>query len=101
MKIFLFCICLLLPAFGPREIGEGSAEPLTDPPDIAASDTLRYPMPGMNNTQKMLYWQNRPDVMHDMQSWRREQFRRHMGLAPEPEDPAYRQIPKTRSPFRQ
>lgn len=101
MRLLASCAFLALCACGPREIGEGAAEPVASKPEVLAVDTMRYPMTGMDNTQKMLYWQNRPDVMQNVQAWRREQYRRQMGLAPDPEDPAYRETPKMRSPFRQ
>lgn len=100
MKILLLA-CLLLASCGPREIGEGSSDIPANPPDVAGVDTLRVPMTGMSNTEKMLYWQNQPAVMENTQRWRAEQFRRYMGLNPSPESPDYRLIPKQKSPFRQ
>lgn len=101
MKILLLLGFLFLSGCGPREIGEGTSDLPASTPEASASDMLRYPMTGMSNTQKMLYWQNRPDVMENVQAWRREQYRRQLGLAPDPADPAYREVPKMRSPFRQ
>lgn len=72
-------------------------------PGVSVEDGLRYPVYGSDNTQRMLYWQNRPDVMAATQDWRARQFRRMQGLdeAASPEDPVYRAVPKQRSPFRQ
>lgn len=100
-RFFALLLLLGLAACGPREIGEGSSQELSGPREASAVDTLRLPIPGANNTQKMLYWANKPDVMQNMQKWRNEKMRRVLGLAPSPEDPAYREIPKQRSPFRQ
>ncbi len=97
--IGLLSCCLA--ACGPREIGEGTSHNTRLPPEATGADLLRFPMTGMDNNQKMLYWQNRPDVMAGMQKIRMREFRRRMGLAPEPEDPDYRSLPKQRSPFRQ
>lgn len=100
-KICPLLLLLGLAACGPREIGEGSTLDLSGPADAASVDTLRLPMTGANNTQRMLYWANRPDVMQNVQKWRHERLRHSLGLNPSPEDPAYREVPKQRSPFRQ
>lgn len=94
-------ILAALASCGPREIGEGSSPEAALTPEATGADLLRLPMTGMDNNQKMLYWQNRPDVMASLQKFRMEQYRRRMGFAPAPEDPAYREFPKQRSPFRQ
>ncbi len=89
---------------GPRDIGAGSSsESDSQPQGVSVEDQLRYPVYGSNNTQRMLYYQNRPDVMANMQQWRMQQFRRMNGLDTDvnPEDPQYRSVPKQRSPFRQ
>ncbi|MFC4677429.1 chemotaxis protein [Desulfovibrio legallii] len=94
----------LLWACGPKDVGTGtSAEATGTSPGVSVEDGLRYPVYGSDNTQRMLYWQNRPDVMAATQDWRARQFRRMQGLdeAASPEDPAYRAVPKQRSPFRQ
>ena len=89
---------------GPKDIGAGSSsENDSQPQGVSVEDQLRYPVYGSNNTQRMLYYQNRPDVMANMQQWRMQQFRRMNGLDTDvsPEDPQYRSVPKQRSPFRQ
>ena len=89
---------------GPKDIGAGSSsESDSQPQGVSVEDQLRYPVYGSNNTQRMLYYQNRPDVMANMQQWRMQQFRRMNGLDTDvsPEDPQYRSVPKQRSPFRQ
>ena len=89
---------------GPKDVGEGSsARYEAQPQGVSVEDQLRYPMYGSGNTQRMLYLQNRPDVMQNVQQWRMNQFRRANGLdnAADPEDPQYRAVPKQRSPFRQ
>lgn len=100
--IFSLFSLLCLGACGPKEIGQDAAPEPLDPPCVSSMDNLRLPMSsGASNTQKMLYWINRPDVMQNVQNWQRSQYRRAMGLAPDPEDEAYREIPQQRSPFRQ
>lgn len=102
MRAILILMVLSLCACGPKEIGEGSADAIPSAPaGYAPIDSLRLPMYGTNNTQKLLYWINRPDVMQNVQSWQRSRYRAAMGLAPGPDDPAYREAPKQRSPFRQ
>lgn len=89
---------------GPKDIGEGSSASYdSQPQGVSVEDQLRYPIYGSNNTQRMLYMQNRPDVMANVQQWRINQFRRANGFdnATDPEDPQYRAVPKQRSPFRQ
>lgn len=95
-----FCL-LLLSACGPREIGQGTSSEAAFTPEATAADLLRLPITGMNRTQKMLYWQNKPEVMLLLQKVQTEAFRRRMGLAPDPREPEYRAVPKERSPFRQ
>lgn len=92
---------LALCACGPREIGQGMSADYDDPVDATAADAMRQPITGISNTQRMLYYCNRPDVMENVQNWKLYQYRRAMGLNPSPEDPAYRAVPKQRSPFRQ
>lgn len=96
----LFCL-IFLSACGPREIGQNSSSDKPLIPEATAADLLRLPITGMNNTQRLLYWQNRPEVMMTMQKLQTEQFRRRMGLTPSPDNPQYREIPRQRSPFRQ
>ncbi|MFT3959150.1 MAG: chemotaxis protein [Desulfovibrio sp.] len=89
---------------GPKDIGAGSSsENDSQPQGVSVEDQLRYPVYGSSNTQRMLYYQNRPDVMVNMQKLRMQQFRRMNGLDTDvsPEDPQYRSVPKQRSPFRQ
>ena len=89
---------------GPKDIGEGSSDRYeSQPQGVSVEDQLRYPIYGSSNTQRMLYLQNRPDVMANTQQWRMMQFRRANGLdnAIDPEDSQYRAVPKQRSPFRQ
>lgn len=53
----------LLWACGPKDVGTGtSAEATGTSPGVSVEDGLRYPVYGSDNTQRMLYWQNRPDV---------------------------------------
>ena len=92
--LFLLAVCVLtalLAACGPKDIGTGTSEP----------DTMRQPMTGNNSTQTMLYYFNRPDVMQSMQRSQFNMYMRHMGRDISPEDPAYRAVPRQRSPFRQ
>lgn len=91
-----------LAACGPKDIGTGtSSDYAAASPGMAPEDRLRYPMTGMSNTQRMLYHVNRPEVMSQMQQWQMSRFSRLSGDKPDPRDPAYRAVPKQRSPFRQ
>lgn len=92
---------LSLSGCGPREIGEGTASTSSAAPESSAADLMRQPVIGMDRTQRLLYWQNRPDVAAKTQDWRLGLMRKYMGLKPAPDDPAYRETPKQRSPFRQ
>lgn len=94
----------LLAACGPKDIGAGtSAENDAPPMGARAEDQMRYPITGANRTQQLLYLQNRPDIMANTQQWRLRQFNAIHGLDKDtsPEDPAYRAVPKQRSPFKQ
>lgn len=91
----------LLAGCGPRDIGAGSSSDEERGAALSSAEQMRYPMTGTNNTQRMLYYYNQPDVMHRVQDWRLNQFRKLTGGQPAPEDPAYRAVPKQRSPFRQ
>ena len=89
---------------GPKDISSGSSyESESRPQGVSVEDQLRYPMYGSSNTQRMLYYQSRPDVMANTQKLRMMQFRRMNGLDTDvtPEDEQYRAVPKQRSPFRQ
>lgn len=103
MKIpVIFFILVLLCGCGPKEIGEGTSDYVSETPrDASTAENMRYPMIGANRTQQMLYYYNKPDVMQNYQDWRLGQFRRMMGIKPSPEDPEYRAVPRQRSPFRQ
>ena len=94
----------LLSACGPKDIGAGtSSDNETAPLGISAEDHMRYPIMGASRTQQLLYLQNRPDIMANTQQWRMQQFNRIHGLDKDvsPEDPAYRAVPRQRSPFPQ
>lgn len=94
----------LLSACGPKDIGaDTSSENESRPLGVNAEDQMRYPIMGASRTQQLLYLQNRPDVMANTQQWRMQQFNRMHGLDKDvsPEDPAYRAVPKQRSPFKQ
>lgn len=60
---------------------------------------MRLPMTGASNTQRMLYYYNRPEIMQQMRSMQLSRYNRMLGISPE--DPAYRSVPEQRSPFRQ
>lgn len=99
--IFALMAAASVTACVPRGIGEGTSSEAAIAPEATGADLLRLPMTGMDNNQQMLYWQNRPDVMASVQKFRLDQYRRRMGVEPLPEDPAYRELPRQRSPFRQ
>lgn len=89
---------------GPKDIGAGtSSDGESRPQGVSTEDQLRYPVYGSSNTQRMLYYQNRPDVMANTQQWQLRQMRRMNGMdqSVDPSDPQYRAVPKQRSPFRQ
>lgn len=99
MKILSLLFFILLAACGPKEIGQGSSEALPGSGNFSAAEQMRKPMTGANNTERMLYYYNRADVMEKVRNWRIEQFNRQAGITPE--DPAYREHPKMASPFRE
>ncbi|MBD5607261.1 MAG: chemotaxis protein [Desulfovibrio sp.] len=99
MKKFILILSLFLCACGPREIGGGRSPEPTNYGGASAADIMRYPMTGANRSEKMLYYYNKPEVMESVQQANRENYLRRMGITPE--DPAYREIPKQKSPFRQ
>ena len=115
MRTFSLFPALLLLSFalgaaggcGPKDIGEGTSDTASEPQGVSTADQLRYPVYGSGRTQRMLYWNSRPDVMANVQQWQRAQMQRAAGqsnaLAPaaNPEDPQYRAVPRQRSPFRQ
>lgn len=91
-----------LAACGPRDIGAGSSvESRGQGGGAPSAELMRYPMTGANARERMLYLTNRPDIMQQVQDWRLQGYQRMMGAQPSPEDPAYRAVPKQRSPFRQ
>lgn len=100
---FLLAVFCLAPGCGPRDIGAGtSSDTDNQPQGVSVEDQLRYPVYGSSNTQRMLYWQNRPDVMERVQQWNRMTLARPDGQAGvNSADPQYRAVPKERSPFRQ
>ncbi len=99
-KGIILCVLVLLAGCGPKEIGTGLAEtPSASGGGASAAELMRYPVTGTSNTQKMLYYTNRPDVMEMTQKWQAASYRERMGI--NPEDPAYREKPQQRSPFRQ
>ncbi|MBD5647481.1 MAG: chemotaxis protein [Desulfovibrio sp.] len=91
-----------LPACGPKEIGAGSSVENREAGGGAPSaELMRYPMTGASPRERMLYLNTRPDIVQQVQDWRIRSYQRMMGVQPSPEDPAYRAVPKQRSPFRQ
>ncbi|WP_297047006.1 chemotaxis protein [uncultured Desulfovibrio sp.] len=95
-------LALALGACGPREIGTGSSEEsMASGGGAPTAEMMRYPMTGSGARERMLYLSNRPDVMQRVQDWNLQGYQRRMGVQPSPEDPAYRAVPKQRSPFRQ
>lgn len=95
-------LSMALSACGPREIGAGSSEEhAVSGGGAPTAEMMRYPMAGASARERMLYLSNRPDVMQRVQEWNIQGYQRRMGIQPSPEDPAYRAVPKQRSPFRQ
>lgn len=94
-------VLFLLAACGPKEIGQDTSGDYERPAGghYGAAEQMRQPFTGVNNTEKMLYYYNRPEIMENIRNWRADQFRRQTGVSPE--DPAYREQPRQRSPFRQ
>jgi len=97
-------LSLALAACGPKDIGTGtSTEYAADGSAPSNAEQMRYPMTGASNLQRNLYYYNRPQVMQNVQQWRIDQYRARLaGQQPaDPADPAYRAVPRERSPFRQ
>lgn len=109
MRRFLSPVCLLfsltLAACGPRDIGTGTAEPDSAPPGISSVESLRQPPTGANPVQRRLFFYNQPHIMMQMQQSGLDNYRRYInryrGDGVDPESPAYREVPRQRSPFRQ
>lgn len=109
MLRFLSPVCLLfsltLVACGPRDIGTGTAEPDSAPPGISSVESLRQPLTGANPIQRRLFFYNQPHIMMQMQQSGLDNYRRYInryrGDGVDPESPAYREVPRQRSPFRQ
>lgn len=109
MRRALFSACLLfsltLAACGPKDIGTGTAEPDSAPPGVSSVDSLRQPVTGANPIQRRLYFYNQPHIMMQMQQSGLDTYRRYInryrGDGVNPESPAYREVPRQRSPFRQ
>lgn len=97
----IFAFCLLLAGCGPREIGQDSSHMPEGEGRMQAAEQMRLPLTGSGRTEWLLYQYNRPEVVENIRDWRINQFNRHIGQKPSPEDPAYREIPQQRSPFRQ
>lgn len=100
-KTAILLALVILYGCGPKEIGEGSAYRTETPRDASVAEDMRFPMTGINHTQQKLYYYTRPDIVENFQDWKLQQYRKMMGASPNPEDPAYRETPKQRSPFRQ
>lgn len=101
-KYLALALLLALCGCGPREIGQGMAETATGPvTGPSSAETMRFPMTGASNIQRRLYYTNRPDIMERVQKMHISAFQQKIDNMPSPEDPAYREIPKQRSPFRQ
>ena len=101
MAFAALALLAALAGCGPKDIGAGSSSDEERGALPPPAEQMRYPMTGTSNTQRMLYYYNRPDVMSRMQDWRISRFNCLTGGRPSPEDPAYRAVPKQRSPFRQ
>lgn len=95
----ILLICFTLGACGPREPGQGLAHEEYTPREATAAEQMRMPLTGATRTEQMLYYYNRPEVMEGLQNWQRNWLHRQGAVSPE--DPAYREIPRERSPFRQ
>ncbi|WP_022655846.1 hypothetical protein [uncultured Desulfovibrio sp.] len=91
---------LALTGCGPKDVGTHSSSNEEHGALPPPAEQMRYPMTGTSNTQRMLYYYNRPDVMN-WQDLRISHFNRLTVGQPSPENPAYRAAPKQRSPFRQ
>ncbi|MDE5831630.1 MAG: chemotaxis protein [Desulfovibrio sp.] len=89
----------LLQGCGPREIGGGASPETDDYGGVSAVDAMRYPITGAKPTDKMFYYMNKPDVMARVQEATKARYLQSMGISPE--DPAYREVPRQKSPFRQ
>lgn len=100
MKLWYFFLCLTLaalPACGPKEVGQGTADAVGTEhgpgPDPVVE--LRYPV-GNNRIQQRLYVLNQPQTMDFQQERVRQSLMRTQGQ----EDPENKK-PKQVSPFRE
>lgn len=100
IPVIIFILSLLT-ACGPKEIGQDTSSDYDRPSGghYGAAEQMRQPLTGVNNTEKILYYYNKPEIMDNIRNWRADQFRRQTGVSPE--DSAYREQPRQRSPFRQ
>lgn len=97
-------LCLTLAACGPKDIGTGTSEPDDAPPGVSSVDSLRQPLTGASPIQRRLFFYNQPHIMMQMQQSRLDDYRRYINRhngGVDPESPAYREVPRQRSPFRQ
>lgn len=101
IPLVICALALLLTACGPKDIGTGTSEPDSVASGVSGADSMRQPLTGGNSTQAMLYYINQPHVMQSMQRSQYNMYLHHMGRDISPEDPAYRAVPRQRSPFRQ
>ena len=96
---------LTLAACGPKDIGTGTSDPDMAPPGVSSVENLRQPMTGANPIQRRLFFYNQPHIMMQMQQSGLDNYRRYInryrGDGVDPESPAYREVPRQRSPFRQ
>lgn len=101
IPLAICALAFLLAACGPKDIGTGTSEPDTVSSGVSGADSMRQPLTGGNSTQALLYYINQPGVMQSMQRSQYNMYLHYMGRDVTPEDPAYRAVPRQRSPFRQ
>ena len=108
-KQFQYIILIsILSGCGPKDIGYETSQYTYPEEPPTAAEIMRYPMLGVNNIQKKLYYDNKPDVIQKVQQWQLQQFNNQFNSYHysakkiiSPESPEYRSTPKQKSPFRQ
>ena len=97
LKILPLLLLSLLAACGPKEIGLDSESTSSGETSVSVAEQMRYPLFGSGAKERMLYVNNKMDVMVERQNFMQSKLK--AGQVP-PESPNYRAKPKERSPFR-
>ena len=102
LYIVFFCLlsCFYVGGCGPRDISqENSDYQVESRTSVSTAEQMRYPSFGSDANQRMLFLNNKMDVMTMRQNYINSQLKDPHHLSPA--NPKYRAIPKEPSPFRQ